>query len=62
MFSNIREKKIRRKEGIMRWLQPLVQGNYCRKELCFKSRTDGNSEGNSVIGNKVKEAVNIKTT
>lgn len=35
---------------------------YCREKLCFKSRTDGNSEGNSVIGNKVKEVVNIKTT
>lgn len=46
----------------MRWLETLVQGNYSREELHFKSRTDGNSEGNSLIGNKVKEAVNIKTT
>lgn len=43
----------------MRCLETLVQGNHSREELRFKSSTDGNSEGNSLIGNKVKEAALI---
>lgn len=43
----------------MRRLETLVQGNYSREELRFKSSTDGNSEGNSLTGNKVKEAMLI---